>query len=60
MSRLRVERIKAIVFTALTLITLLAMMAVQSPSLAWIPVVLGAASAWFWWKVDYLSKQGED
>lgn len=60
MNRLRVERIKAIVFTALTLITLLAMMAVQSPSLAWIPVVLGGASGWFWWKVDYLSKQGED
>jgi len=48
MKRLRIERTKAAVFTALAIITLLGALVLQQPSQVWISILLGGAAAWFW------------
>ena len=57
MKRLRIERTKAAVFTALTIITILGALVLQQPSQAWISILLGGAATWFWWKVHFYTNQ---
>ena len=59
MKRLRIERTKAAVFTALAIITLLGALVLQQPSQVWISILLGGAAAWSWWKVHFYTKQEE-
>lgn len=59
MNRTKVETIKAVVMTLFAVLTALATVYSQDYSLAVIPALLIALSAWFWWKVNLYSKDEE-
>lgn len=59
MKRAKIEETKAIIMTTFALASFALVMWTHDYSYSWLPVVLGAIAAWFWWKVDHFSRKDE-
>ncbi|WP_293817494.1 hypothetical protein [uncultured Corynebacterium sp.] len=59
MDRLKIEQLKAVVMTIIALLTLAVAAMTHNYAMAWVPVLLSAFAAWFWWKWSELSQHGE-
>lgn len=59
MDRLKIEQLKAVVVSIIALLTLVVAAMTHDYAMTWVPVLLSAFAAWFWWKWSALSQRGE-